>query len=91
MNKSSVFLFPCQLSPTRRVLLLTLLHNALVLSDIESSAARNRSSEELKKIVDARLKTYLPLSQDSYIVDTDSERKKDIYSHFVLRLAFCRS
>lgn len=63
-----------------------------VLADIESAQARNRSHDEIKTIVNARLKTYLPLGSNSAKgVDLDAERRKDIYSHFVLRLAFCRS
>lgn len=63
-----------------------------VLADIESAQARNKPQEELKALVNARLKTYLPLSSDSTKgVDLDAERRKDHYSHFVLRLAFCRS
>ncbi|KAK4700482.1 DNA primase large subunit, partial [Phenoliferia sp. Uapishka_3] len=63
-----------------------------VLADIESAQARNRTQEDLRAIVNARLKTYLPLGSDSAKgVDLDAERRKDVYSHFVLRLAFCRS
>ncbi|KAI5476874.1 hypothetical protein MNV49_007110 [Pseudohyphozyma bogoriensis] len=63
-----------------------------VLADIEAAQARNRSHEELKTLITAKLKQFLPLSSSGTKgVDTEKERKKDLYSHFVLRLAFCRS
>ncbi|GAA6010672.1 hypothetical protein JCM10207_007798 [Rhodosporidiobolus poonsookiae] len=64
-----------------------------LLADIESAQARNRPFPEIKEIVEKRAKEYLPLHADSSArnVDVDKERKKDQYSHFILRLAFCRS
>ncbi|GAA5991439.1 hypothetical protein JCM5350_006930 [Sporobolomyces pararoseus] len=63
-----------------------------LLADIESAQARNRPFADIKAIVENRSKEFMPLhSTSSRMVDTDSERKKDLYSHFVLRLAFCRS
>ncbi len=63
-----------------------------MLADIEAAWARNRSHDELAKIVDNRAKQHLPLNSNSARgVDQAAERKKDLYSHFVLRLAFCRS
>ncbi|KAM0751523.1 DNA primase large subunit [Meredithblackwellia eburnea MCA 4105] len=63
-----------------------------VLADIESAQARNRTFDDIKKLVEGRLKTYLPLSDDGAKgVDTDTERRKDQYSHYILRLAFSRS
>lgn len=63
-----------------------------MLADIESAQARNKSFEEIKVIVGERAKMYMPLSSDTArSVDVEAERKKDQYSHFVLRLAFCRS
>ncbi|KZS99043.1 DNA primase large subunit [Sistotremastrum niveocremeum HHB9708] len=63
-----------------------------ILAEIESSAARNRTLEELKSVTTAQCNKYLPLNSNSAIgIDRDSERKKDHVSHFVLRLAFCRS
>lgn len=63
-----------------------------MLADIESAQARNKGFEEIKQIVGDRAKTYMPLSSDTArSIDVESERKKDQYSHFVLRLAFCRS
>ena len=62
------------------------------MADIESGFARNRGYEEIKTLVESRCKTHLPLhSNGSRSTETDLERKKDQYGHFVLRLAFCRS
>ncbi|KAG5724621.1 DNA primase large subunit [Termitomyces sp. T112] len=63
-----------------------------ILAEIESSAARNRSWEELKTVTNAQCLKYLPLHATSAkSVDRDSERRKDHLGHYVLRLAFCRS
>ena len=63
-----------------------------ILAEIESSAARNRSWEETKTVVNALVDKYLPLAASTAITtDRQSERRKDHLSHFVLRLAFCRS
>ncbi|GAA5854515.1 hypothetical protein JCM5353_000035 [Sporobolomyces roseus] len=64
-----------------------------LLADIESAQARNRSFTEIKTIVEKRAQEYMELHSDKSgkSFDIDAERKKDQYSHFVLRLAFCRS
>ncbi|GAA5973432.1 hypothetical protein JCM11641_006457 [Rhodosporidiobolus odoratus] len=63
-----------------------------LLADIEAAQARNRPFNEIKDIVEKRAKEYMPLHPNtSRGVDIDRERKKDQYSHFILRLAFCRS
>ncbi|CCA73765.1 related to PRI2-DNA-directed DNA polymerase alpha, 58 KD subunit (DNA primase) [Serendipita indica DSM 11827] len=63
-----------------------------ILAEIESSFVRNRAFEELKGIVNTQQKKYLTLNSNTAInADKDAERKKDHVSHFVLRLAFCRS
>lgn len=63
-----------------------------VLTEIESCHARNRPFEELKKITKLQCDKHVPLDHNSAITkDRDSQRKKDITGHFVLRLAFCRS
>lgn len=65
---------------------------SVVLADIEAAQARNRPFAEIKEIVEKKAKEYLPLHADtSKGVDLERERKKDQYSHFILRLAFCRS
>ncbi|KIS68271.1 DNA primase subunit PRI2 [Mycosarcoma maydis] len=64
-----------------------------VLAEIESSQARNRTYGETKDAVNALAKRLLPLNANTALKTTDllAERLKDHVSHFVLRLAFCRS
>jgi DNA primase large subunit len=64
-----------------------------VLAEIESSIARNRSWDDLKTVTNAQCQKYLPLNSEilSRHNDLPAERRKDHLSHFVLRLAFCRS
>lgn len=63
-----------------------------VLGEIESSLVRNRTYDELRSVTSLQCKKYLPLNSNSAIsVDREAERRKDHVSHFVLRLAFCRS
>lgn len=61
-----------------------------LLADIEAGYARNKSHDEIKKTVENRAKEHLPLGSNTSR-DAVKERKKDLYSHFILRLAFCRS
>jgi DNA primase large subunit len=69
-----------------------MLNYYLVLAEIESCNVRNRTFEDTKQVALAQFKKHLPLSSTSALaVDRDLERKKDHVSHFVLRLAFCRS
>lgn len=63
-----------------------------VLGEIESSWARNRSPEELKKVVKDQSDKHLALDSNSArTVNVNEQRRKDHVGHFVLRLAFCRS
>ncbi|EGN95426.1 hypothetical protein SERLA73DRAFT_94824 [Serpula lacrymans var. lacrymans S7.3] len=63
-----------------------------VLAEIESSIARNRTWEELKDMTTKQCRKYLCLdSNTARSIDWAAQRRKDHISHFVLRLAFCRS
>jgi hypothetical protein len=64
-----------------------------VLAEIESSILRNRSPEEMQRVTETQSNKYFPLNSNTAIavVNLDDERTRDHVSHFVLRLAFCRS
>ncbi|KAK9462830.1 eukaryotic and archaeal DNA primase, large subunit-domain-containing protein [Lipomyces oligophaga] len=71
-----------------------------VLSEIEGCLVRNRTGKQLEQVVRPSMEKYIPLSRSTSgsgtaisggKVDTDYERKKDYYSHYILRLAFCKS
>lgn len=68
-------------------------HAHAVLADIESAQARNRPFKDVRDLVEKRAAGHLPLHAETSArtIDLDLERKKDLYSHFILRLAFCRS
>ncbi|KAF2132407.1 DNA primase, large subunit [Dothidotthia symphoricarpi CBS 119687] len=60
-----------------------------VLSEIEACSFRNRSPEETAEYMKGILDKHLPLRSDSSrSASLQDERKKDHYSHFILRLAF---
>lgn len=60
-----------------------------VLAELEACSFRNRSPEETADYMRPMLEKYLPLSQNSSRSPAlQEERKKDHYSHFILRLAF---
>ncbi|KAI0306506.1 DNA primase large subunit [Multifurca ochricompacta] len=63
-----------------------------VLAEIESCYARNRPFDELREITNLQCEKHVPLDHNSAITkDRDSQRRKDITGHFVLRLAFCQT
>lgn len=57
-----------------------------ILLEIESCVQRNKTIKEIETIVKPLLQKSLPYNTDSF-----QDRKKDYYSHFILRLCFCRS
>ncbi|KAG0128171.1 eukaryotic and archaeal DNA primase, large subunit-domain-containing protein [Tuber indicum] len=74
-----------------------------ILGEIESCLYRNMTAAELQDVIIKKLqKDLLPLGansaagggskvQDSKIAKQQDERRKDHYSHYILRLAFARS
>lgn len=57
-----------------------------VLLEIESCIQRNKTMKEMEMVVKPLLQKLLPFHTDAL-----QDRKKDYYSHFILRLCFCRS
>ncbi|KAK9448347.1 eukaryotic and archaeal DNA primase, large subunit-domain-containing protein [Limtongia smithiae] len=65
-----------------------------VLSEIETCIFSNRTFKQIEASIKPLLDEYLPLAPNSSTKSSkllDDERRKDHYSHFILRLAFCRS
>lgn len=64
-----------------------------ILIEIESCVARSKSLKDIETTIKPLLLKYLPLSPttESNSLTTYQERKKDHYSHFILRLVFCRT
>ena len=71
------------------------LDRLIILGELEAALYRNKSTAELLSLVKALTDKYMPLNPDTSLLNRSSqlecERKKDHYSHFILRLAFCRS
>ncbi|AQZ18538.1 PRI2 (YKL045W) [Zygosaccharomyces parabailii] len=57
-----------------------------VLLELESCISRNKTAKEIETIIKAQFQKLLPFNTDNF-----EEKKKDYYSHFILRLCFCRS
>ncbi|KAI4527527.1 DNA primase, large subunit [Schizophyllum commune Loenen D] len=63
-----------------------------ILAEIEACAARNRSWEETKTVIDNQCRKYMDLDSNTVSIDKrDAQRRRDQLGHFVLRLAFCRT
>ncbi len=68
---------------------------AAVLGEIESSLYRNKTQKDIEVCLKPLFEKHMPLNSNTAHAargaQLDYERKKDHYSHFILRLAFCRS
>lgn len=75
-----------------------------VLAEIEASSIRDLPMEGVASVVAAHSEKYLPMNTLAELKEKepgltataisqmlDAERKKDHISHFIVRLAFCRS
>lgn len=65
-----------------------------VLGEIDACTVRNKTFKEMEASLRPLLQKYLPLSfgdSKSKSAVVEDERKKDHYSHYILRLAFCRN
>jgi len=67
----------------------------IVLGEIESSLYRNKTQKDMEVTLKQLFEKFMPLNSNTAHagrgVQLDEERRKDHYSHFILRLAFCRS
>ncbi|RMZ79993.1 hypothetical protein DV738_g2971, partial [Chaetothyriales sp. CBS 135597] len=68
-----------------------------ILAELESCSFRNKSPEETAQHMEPLLKKFMPLSFNSSVAGGQvdqrlrDERRKDHYSHYILRLAFSRT
>ncbi|SGZ50614.1 CIC11C00000000895 [Sungouiella intermedia] len=65
-----------------------------ILIEIESCLARSKSLKEIEAVVKPLLLKFLPLTPSTTSGSDDqviAERRKDYYSHYTLRLVFCRT
>lgn len=57
-----------------------------ILLEIESCISRNKTVKEIETIIKPQFQKLLPFNTENF-----EDKKKDYYSHFILRLCFCRS
>lgn len=57
-----------------------------ILLEIESGISRNKNLNEIETLIKPHFNKFFPLNSDNYI-----DKKKDYYSHYILRLCFCRT
>lgn len=64
-----------------------------ILIEIESCVARSKSIKDIEQTIKPLFLKYLPLNPSSTNNEamTYQERRKDHYSHYILRLVFCRT
>ncbi|KAJ9060588.1 DNA primase subunit pri2 [Entomophthora muscae] len=62
-----------------------------VLKALEAATIRNKTPEEMCEIFQRVSRDHLPLAKISSNLDNEPILRKDLLSHFILRLAFCRS
>jgi len=92
-DRSTLRCAPWQPTPFYGLWFLT--RSGTVLGEIESSLYRNKSQKDMEVSLKPLFEKYMPLNSNTAHgargAQVDYERQKDHYSHFILRLAFCRS
>lgn len=88
-------MYPCKLSfysvpPVGEITLeqfeIWAIDRLTILLELESLISRNKNMKEMELVMKPLLVKLLPLNEGSL-----NDLKKDYYSHFILRLCFCRS